>query len=188
MGELFPNYIIDLEKCTVYSKYKEKYIGNGIDKKGYCRCYAVDAYGNMYYGLHEILFAEHRQFPKHLWPIDENGKRYEIDHKNTNKTDNRVENLRLVSHEDNMNNKNTKKTFKGKHNSPNTEFKKGCTPWNKGINNSHNTKQIAQYTLDGKLVKIWNSGSDATKAGFKHVSDCCNGRRKTDKGYIWKFI
>lgn len=34
---------------------------------------------------------------------------------------------------------------------------------------------------------IFDSLSDARKAGFIHVWDCCNGRYKTSKGYAWRY-
>ena len=50
-------------------------------------------------------------------------------------------------------------------------------------------KKIDQYSLDGKFIKTWNSGTDITKCGFNkgNICNCCNGLRKTSKGYIWKY-
>ena len=50
-------------------------------------------------------------------------------------------------------------------------------------------KKIDQYSLDGKFIKTWNSGTDITKNGFnrQNIWKCCNGLRKTSKGYIWKY-
>ena len=50
--------------------------------------------------------------------------------------------------------------------------------------------KIYQYTLDGNLVKIWNSVTKAAtsvsgdKSGIQH---CCKGSLKTYKGYIWTY-
>lgn len=50
-------------------------------------------------------------------------------------------------------------------------------------------KKIDQYSLDGKFIKTWNSGAELAKNGFNNVNicSCCNGLRKTSKGYIWKY-
>lgn len=54
--------------------------------------------------------------------------------------------------------------------------------------------RIAQYTLDGKLIKIWDSISQAsahfgckTTANIRRVCKGLPGR-KTYKGYLWKYI
>lgn len=68
--------------------------------------------------------------------IDNPDDKKEIDHINGIRHDNRVENLQWVTKSENMNNPITKEKLseikKGKHISPNTEFKKGVEPWNKG--------------------------------------------------------
>jgi len=48
-------------------------------------------------------------------------------------------------------------------------------------------KQVYQYTKDGQLVKVWDSVRLVIKAGYTHVSAVCNGKRKTDGGFIWSF-
>lgn len=57
---------------------------------------------------------------------------------------------------------------------------------------SHNPKprkKVAQYTLDGELVKVWDSAVDCICYGFSRVAicNCCNGKGKTHKGYIWRY-
>ena len=51
------------------------------------------------------------------------------------------------------------------------------------------SKKVYQYTLDGELVKIWNSTMDCQRAGYSqgNVSACCSGERGTHKNYIWKY-
>ena len=39
----------------------------------------------------------------------------------------------------------------------------------------------------GEVVRTWESTMDARRAGFTHVTDVCNGKRKQEKGYIFKF-
>jgi hypothetical protein len=52
-------------------------------------------------------------------------------------------------------------------------------------------KRIAQISLDGNIIKEWNSMKEIVKTlGFSYsrLSQACNGITKTSNGYIWKFI
>lgn len=55
--------------------------------------------------------------------------------------------------------------------------------------NSEKTKakKIYQYTLDNQLVKIWESATECYRNGYErsNITACCNGKRKTHKGYRW---
>ena len=83
-----------------------------------------------------------------------------------------------------------------------SESKKGCTTWMKGKHHTEESKkknaeshrgkqsskrkQVYQYTLDGELVKVWDSTYiDGFNKG--HIAECCRGERKTHKGFIWKY-
>lgn len=54
-------------------------------------------------------------------------------------------------------------------------------------------KQVAQYTANGEIVKIWNGIIVASKElGINRgsISGCCRGEkhRKTAGGFIWRFV
>jgi hypothetical protein len=60
------------------------------------------------------------------------------------------------------------------------------------------TKKVYQYTLDGDLVKIWDSTRECGRNGFNQgcIAACCRGGRinkgqwencKTYKGYKWSY-
>ena len=52
----------------------------------------------------------------------------------------------------------------------------------------HKPKVICQYDTLGNLIAKYNSFSDLPSTfNRKCISDCINGRRKTNKGYIWKY-
>ena len=53
----------------------------------------------------------------------------------------------------------------------------------------HPQKKLLQIDKEtGKIVHIWKSTMEARRGGFIHASCVANGRRKQDKGYIFKFM
>jgi hypothetical protein len=50
-------------------------------------------------------------------------------------------------------------------------------------------KPVIQMTLDNKVVAIWPSASEAERNGFiqSNITVCCQGKRKTHKGYKWQY-
>ena len=50
-------------------------------------------------------------------------------------------------------------------------------------------KQVNQFSLDGAFIKRWPSLAEAGRNGYDRtgISMCCNGKRKTANGYIWKY-
>ena len=57
--------------------------------------------------------------------------------------------------------------------------------------NNPRARKVAQYSIDGKLLKIWICIADVKRElgiNRSNISECCNGKRKTAGGYIWKYI
>lgn len=82
-----------------------------------------------------------------------------INHIDENKTNNCVNNLEYMTHKDNVRYSQAKKVY--------------------------------QYDKSLKLIKLWDSVMDIErdlniKSG--NISNCCNHRRKTTKGYIWSYV
>lgn len=164
---------------------KEKIRKQSVDKDGYNW---VKLYKN---GVGKIFYI-HRLVAQTFIPNPENKPC--IDHINTNRTDNRVENLRWVTHKENSNNPITKQMFLQ------NRFKiEKCKRVNKyklseevinKIAKKHK-KPIGMYK-DGILIKKFDSAVDAERENkeFNNVSisATCNGRLKTYRGYEWKFI
>ena len=54
------------------------------------------------------------------------------------------------------------------------------------------SKPIVQIDpITSKIVRVWESAQEADRQGgfdFKNISNCCNGRCKTHKGYKWMFL
>lgn len=103
--ELFPNFIIDLEKGTVYSK-KRKIYNTNTSKNGYHSCKIYDIYGNKYMNCHEVIIAQGLKLPKHLFPTDEKGRKYIVDHITpvSNGGTDAFSNLHLIPKSDNARN------------------------------------------------------------------------------------
>ena len=52
-------------------------------------------------------------------------------------------------------------------------------------------RNILQYTKDGIFIKKWESMSEVERElGISHcnIVNCCNGKRKSAGGYIWKYV
>ena len=51
------------------------------------------------------------------------------------------------------------------------------------------SKKVLQFTLDGEFVKEWPSAAECGRNGFNSskICLCCQGKRKSHKGYIWKY-
>lgn len=64
-----------------------------------------------------------------------------------------------------------------------------CKECNDKLATKERKTQVYQYTLDDKLVKVWDSQQECKKSGFSqsNISNCCNGKMKNYKGYKWSF-
>lgn len=113
-------------------------------------------------------FLIHRLVAEAFIPIPEElqhligSKDLEINHKDENKTNNNVDNLEWCERKYNM---------------------------NYGTRTERTSKKVYQYTLDGELVNIWKSTQECGRNGYNHrtISECCLGKRKTHKGFIWRY-
>ena len=49
------------------------------------------------------------------------------------------------------------------------------------------SKKVLQFTLDGEFVREWESIVECGRNGFNqgNICDCCNGKRKSHKGFKW---
>ena len=107
----------------------------------------------------------------------------EVNHKDEDKTNNFVflnedgtvnkkkSNLEWKNHIDNCN-----------HGTRNERAAKANT-------NGKCSKPVLQFTLDGEFIREWPSAMECERNGFNqgHVISCCNGKRKTHKGFRFMY-
>ena len=153
MSKLFQNYKIDLNNGTVWSVKNKRFIGK-INKNGYHHCNVYDSYNNHYKYVHQIIVAEGLQLPKHLWPVDKNGKRFIVDHiiPVRNGGTDKFENLHLIKMEDNSRNpisvENQREAQKKRCESD--EVRKKLSLINKGRIRTEETKKKMSEAKKGK--------------------------------------
>ena len=112
-----------------------------------------------------------------------------IDHINTIRDDNRVENLRWTTYEENMNNELTKehrsdslkdREFSEEHRRKISEGKQGNIPWNKGKCHSEETKKkISESKKSTKIICIFPDGTQTEPMCQKELSKYLDINRRT---------
>lgn len=95
----------------------------------------------------------------------------EVNHLDENKKNNFSSNLEWVDHKTNLN--------YGTHNLRMT----------KTIISKKLGKPVIQFDKKGNYIKRWNSAGECGRNGFnyRHVNECCNHKRCTHAGFIWKY-
>lgn len=151
-------------KYNSTSKKRERILTQEITVFGYCRVRLFDLEGkSKHYATHRIVAQEF------IGNIDG----YEINHKNEIKTDNRVENLEIVTSKQNCNYGTRNKRLSEK----NTANK---ALWCKGV---------IQKDKDGNVIAEYESRLEAErKTGISNssISKTCNGKKRTANGFIWE--
>ena len=108
--------------------------------------------------------------------IPRNSEKLELNHKDSNKLNNSIENLEWCTRSENIKHCINKGGYR------NMLGKKGLL--------SPIRKPVAQYDLNNNLIKNWSYMKEVELGGFslQCVSSCCRGKTKTHKNYIWKYI
>lgn len=150
-----------------------------INTSGYC---VVDLYKQ----LKPQKWLVHRLVAIAFIPNPDNKPM--IDHIDTVRTNNRVENLRWCTLRENQNNPIT--LIKFSQTSTGRRFSKETKEKLSEIHKRIQLTPVCQLSIDGETIKEWPGILIAEKElgiNRKSISRCCRGKYKTAGGYKWKY-
>ena len=164
----------ELYQASTYGRIKSKSNGvikiANVHKGGYLRLGLFKGNKEKKYLVHRLIAATFLLKPN--IPSD-CAERIEINHKDQNPSDNRVENLEWCTQ------------------SYNLHYGNGYERRAKSAtNNPLQSKCVYQYDKSGNFIDKFPSLSEVERAkGFDQgfISKCCNGKLSQAYGYIWKY-
>ena len=59
------------------------------------------------------------------------------------------------------------------------------------VKSPFSVKKVAQYDMNGNLIAVYNGlkeASESVGSSSGAICDVCNGKTKTSKGYVWKYV
>lgn len=177
----FEDYTID-ETGNVFSIRKNKYLKQTINRNGYCKV-TLQKY------KYRKMFSVHRLVAQAY--LKNYSNTLQVNHINGIKTDNRVENLEMVTAKENM----QKAVEIGLFDKCKEIQRKNAIKNNLGkyhiLASESVKKRVAKYDKNNNLIQVYNSITEASRKNninITSISYSANGKRKTGGGYIWHFV
>lgn len=152
------DYYWDTDVWELWSEQRKKYKKPETNNCGYLRY-------SLYIDGKPKHILQHRIIAELLIPNLDNKPC--IDHINTDRTDNRLENLRWVTYKENQNN-----------------------PLSKEKISKSNSKTLLQFDKEGNFIKEWRGLNEVEKEmgiTHQHISYAINYKNGVDDNYIWKY-
>lgn len=155
---------------------KSKDLKQFLTPKGYLTVTLCDKQKMKTYSVHRLVAKAFIPNPNNL---------LEVNHKNEDKTDNRV----FINHDGSVDESKSNLEWCDRKYNMNygTCLQRACDK----LTNGKKSKQVYQYTLDGELVNVWASTQECKRNGFSqgHIASCCRNEygKKTHKGYKWSY-
>lgn len=154
------------EDGRIWSYARNKWLKPQPNHRGYKLVTLSDNDGKIKtYSVHRVVYESVTG-----QPIPEG---MDVNHINEDKSDNRFENLNLMTRQDNCN--------WGTRNERLSTVK---------TNNPKCSRLVAQYDKDNNLINVFPSMREVERQlGFNngHISRCCRGEYKSAYGFIWRY-
>lgn len=153
---------------SIKHNWKEKILKPVLNKNGYLRITLYLEWLLKTYKLHRLVAIAFIENPKN---------KPQVNHKDWNKSNNRVENLEWCTAKENI------QHFWNINKNPSTKKLKL-------LENHHLSKIVMQYTLNWDFIKKRWSTMDIQRELWIHqasISKCCRRINKTAWGFIWKY-
>lgn len=152
-----------VEKIDSSGRLRKEKLRKLQDNRGYLEIVLRKSNETQQFSVHRLVYETF---------VGEIPEGMQVNHINENKSDNRVDNLNLMTPKENSN-------------------------WGTGIERHRNqlingkkSKPVLQYDKDGNFIKEWVSLSEIKRQlGFNvgHISYCCNGKYNQAYEYKWKY-
>lgn len=156
-GEIYDNYQVSnfgqILSLNYHRSGKPRLLKHGKNTQGYPIVSLCKNGKRKNFTIHRLVAEAFLSNPDNL---------PQVNHKDENKTNNRVDNLEWCTNEYNI---------------------------NYGTRTEKTSKPVLQFSKTGEFVREWSSISECGRNGFvvSAVCSCCNGERNFHKGYIWKY-